>query len=340
LGDKILKAGVIGLGVGERHIEGYLASKNCEVHKFCDKNLSKLKEVQKKYPNISATTDPNDVLFDPTIDVVSIASYDEDHFEQVLKGISSDKHLFVEKPLCLSRGQLAKIHQSIQKKPHLKIGSNLILRCTPRFKELRRNIETNQLGRIYYVEGDYDYGRIEKITSGWRSKANGYSIVLGGAIHLIDLILWLHRTPVSEVTAVGSRICTEGTDFAGYDMMVANLLFVDGSIGRISANFGSVTKHHHRLSVYGTEGTFSQGHQGAMYQFGRDKSPKEKILDQGYPAVGKDELLKNFVLELQGLCDEQISNGEIFETMNVALAIEEALQCGKAVKVATKAMGA
>ena len=114
-----------------------------------------------------------------------------------------------------------------------------------------------------------------------------------------------------------------------------HLLFVDGSIGRISANFGSVTKHHHRLSVYGTEGTFSQGHQGAMYQFGRDKCPKEKILDQGYPAVGKDELLKNFVLELQGLCDEQISNGEIFETMNVALAIEEALQCGKAVKVAT-----
>ena len=49
------------------------------------------------------------------------------------------------------------------------------------------------------------------------------------------------------------KICSVSTEFE-YDSVIA-LKYKDGSIGKISANFGSVTKHHHRLALYGTRGT-------------------------------------------------------------------------------------
>ena len=47
-----LKAGIIGLGVGESHIEGYQAHPQCEVTHLCDLSESKLNEARKKYPTL------------------------------------------------------------------------------------------------------------------------------------------------------------------------------------------------------------------------------------------------------------------------------------------------
>ena len=54
-------------------------------------------------------------------------------------------------------------------------------------------------GRIYAFEGDYLYGRMFKITNGWRRNIPDYSVMTGGGIHLIDLFLWL--------TGEKTRIC-------------------------------------------------------------------------------------------------------------------------------------
>ena len=47
------------------------------------------------------------------------------------------------------------------------------------------------LGRVYYMEADYNYGRIHKIVDGWRGAIDYYSVFLGGAVHMVDLLLWL-----------------------------------------------------------------------------------------------------------------------------------------------------
>ena len=64
-------------------------------------------------------------------------------------------------------------------------------RTSERFLSLKRRIKKNNLGKIYYVEADYNYGRLNKIVKGWRSKIKNYSVTLGGGIHLIDLITFL-----------------------------------------------------------------------------------------------------------------------------------------------------
>ena len=165
-----LRVGVIGLGVGEKHVESYLSDDRCELKIVCDLERIKTDEILSRYPQINITQDPEDILTAKDIDIVSIASYDNYHSEQVVKALSNNKHVFVEKPICLSSNELKNIVNASNKNPELKLSSNLILRKSPRFIRLRELIKNDDFGKLYYIEGDYNYGRLHKITEGWRGE--------------------------------------------------------------------------------------------------------------------------------------------------------------------------
>ena len=186
---KLLRVGVIGLGVGAQHILAYAAHSSCEVVSLCDIDADKRKQFAAKYPNMLVTDDAMQLLCDPTIDVVSIATYDDVHAQQIIAAFENEKHVFVEKPLCLHAREVVAIRQALQQRPHLKLGSNLILRRSPRFERIKQMIEAGEFGELYHVQGEYNYGRLEKITEGWRGSIPYYSVVLGGAVHLIDQLL-------------------------------------------------------------------------------------------------------------------------------------------------------
>ena len=76
--------GVIGLGVGERHIESYLKF-GCNIKKIFDFNSKKMKLIKKKFPSVEICQSENEIFKDPEINIVSIASYDNYHYEQILR---------------------------------------------------------------------------------------------------------------------------------------------------------------------------------------------------------------------------------------------------------------
>ena len=104
-----LNVAIIGLGVGERHLRGYEDDPRVSIVKLCDFNKEKVKEIKKKYPFYQIIHDPNEILEDSKIDVISIASFDNFHSKQVIKAIENGKHVFVEKPVCLFEEELENI---------------------------------------------------------------------------------------------------------------------------------------------------------------------------------------------------------------------------------------
>jgi len=325
---RLLNAAVIGLGVGERHIQGYLSDSRCHVMALSDIDPEKLKDVSSRYPVEIMTTDPYEILSNPNIDVVSIASYDNAHCDQILEAIKYNKHVFVEKPLCLSHEEYIKISDALLLKPNLHISSNLILRKSPRFFELKKELNSGKLGEISYIEGSYDYGRVHKLLEGWRGEIPYYSVTLGGGIHLIDLMIWLTGRRVIEVVAYGSKTVTKDTGFKHPDLVVALLKFDNGFIGKIASNFGSVTPHHHRLSVYGTEGTFIQSHASALYMYSRDPNVSPKFINDEYPGAKKGDMIPSFIKEILDGTPSEVSKKDVFDVMAVGLAIEKSLVTG------------
>ena len=328
-----LNAGVIGLGVGESHITGLQSHSRCKVGTICDLNEEVLKTVGQRYPSCELTVDPLSILDDTNIDIVCIASYDDAHESQVLRALRNNKHVFVEKPLCLSGKELNNIADELNSKPHLSFSSNHILRKTPRFVELKERISSNLLGEIFHMEGSYDYGRLHKLTDGWRGKIPNYSVTLGGGIHIIDLMLWLSGKKVSSVFARGNNIATSISQFEGLSLTTSVLQFEDGSTGQITSNFASVAPHHHTLSLYGTIGTFEQSHCGASYYWSRDPLDDREEVSSDYPGAAKGDLIMNFIDTIFSNDAPLVSKQEVFDAVSVCLAIDKSITSSTPQKV-------
>ena len=327
-----IKAGIIGLGVGEQHIFGYNQHPECEVVALCDFSPEKLKDVQSRHPNIKIVDNAKKILEDPEINVVSIASYDNYHYEQILMAIDNGKHIFVEKPLCLFAEEAQTIREKLDN-TKLKISSNLILRLSPRFQYVKTMLEQNQFGDIYYFESDYQYGRIQKLTEGWRGEIDFYSVVYGGGVHMVDLLLWLTNDTIEEVSSYGNNICTRNTPFKYNDMIVSILQFKSGAIAKVACNFGCVKPHFHSLSIFGTKATFVNGHKYAELFTNRNMNSKPKKITQEYPGIKKGDLLFNFIESILKNTHAIVCEEDIFKTMSVCFAIEKSVKTRNKVKV-------
>jgi predicted dehydrogenase len=324
---------VIGLGVGEQHAAAYDEHPRVELAALCDIDGARLREVGARFPGARLTASPEELLDDPSIDVVSIASYDSAHHEQVVRALRSGKHVFAEKPLCQTWEQAAEIHALLAERRELVLSSNLLLRASPRFELLKRWIGEGRLGRIYYMEADYDYGRLRKLTDGWRGDIDTYSVMLGGGVHVVDLLLWLTGERVMSAKATGNRISTEGTKFRFNDLVVALLELQSGAVAKVAANFGCVHPHFHTVQLFGTDGTFVNGQENAsLYTKGADGPVREQV-DAAYPGVGKGVLIGSFVDAVAGGPAPLVTAEEVFHVMAVCLAIDRAAEIGEAVPV-------
>ena len=324
-----MRAAVIGLGVGARHAAIYDSDPRCTLATLCDINEERLREAGTRHPSCRLSLNAADVLGDPDIDVVSIASYDTDHGEQVLAAIAAGKHVFVEKPLCLHDDEFQRIDAALRKHPDVQLSSNLVLRRAPRFLQLKQEIAAGTLGRLFYFEGDYNYGRIQKLTEGWRGQIPFYSVTHGGAIHMIDLLLWLSGGRVRDVVAAGNQIATAGTRFRYPDMVTALLRFEDGMTAKVSANFGYVGPHSHGLAVYGTQASFIHNPQGGALYRSRDVDAPPEIMRGTFDEDGKSEIQRAFVTQLLDGTPGLVSAADVLNVMTVSLAIERSLHTGR-----------
>ena len=201
------RVGIIGMGVGENHLKAFASHKMCEIKKICDFDQEKKSYLKKKYKQYEYVTEAFDVINDDAIDIVSIASYDNFHCDQIIRSIKNKKHIFIEKPMCLDEDELGRIIQNLKHHQDVKISSNLVLRTNSRFKYFRKQIKSGGVGDLFYIEADYYWGRIKKLY-GWRAEMDYYSIILGAAIHMIDLVTWLIDKKPSYVYTVGNRLGT------------------------------------------------------------------------------------------------------------------------------------
>ena len=133
---KQLNCAVIGMGVGERHANFYKKFKGTRLKKIFEKDKILVKKLKKKFPLINFVKNENEIFKDPKIDLVSIASYDNYHYGQIFKAFKHNKHIFVEKPICLHLNELRKIWFYHKKNKKIKISSYLLLRVSPQFKKI------------------------------------------------------------------------------------------------------------------------------------------------------------------------------------------------------------
>lgn len=177
-------------------------------------------------------------------DIVSVCSPDNFHAEQIIQAFAMGKHVFCEKPLCHTHEEFEAIKAAYNKECAL--GINFPLRWHKPFVEAKQTIK--DLGEIYLVEADYEYGRAKKYIHGWRGQMPEYSIVMGGGLHMIDVVDWITGLPMEFNAAQhfwqARRFATVGIGQLG-----------GGVILKLTCDFGGSKNHARRLRISGTEGS-------------------------------------------------------------------------------------
>lgn len=322
----MIGAAVVGLGVGEQHARTYAADPRARLLWVHDLEPSRAARIGGEL-GARVAGRYEEILADPAVQVVSIASFDDAHFLQAREALRAGKHVFVEKPLCMNEAELAELKALWEAKGRrLHIGSNLVLRTAPLYEWLRRSVREGALGALYAFDGDYLYGRLNKITEGWRAGMRAYSVMLGGAIHLVDLLLWITGERPERVVCAGNRISTRGTTFVHDDFRAATLEFPSGLVARVTANFGSVHRHQHVVRVFGTRGTFLYDDAGPRLHTSRDPTERAEPLDLAALPAGKGLLIPGFLDAVSGSADYARETQSFFDSVAVCLAADRAAQ--------------
>jgi predicted dehydrogenase len=175
-----------------------------------------------------ASTDGSKVLDDPSIDIVVIATRHDAHARQVLSALRAEKHVFCEKPLCLTLDELAEIEAEAAARPQqlLMVGFNR--RFAPLTVKAKSLLATIAEPRAFMMT--VNAGEIP--ASHWTQDPNvGGGRIAGEACHFIDLIRHLAGAPLTgwHAIALGSG----GSSGIRDDKASISLAFADGSTGVI-----------------------------------------------------------------------------------------------------------
>jgi predicted dehydrogenase len=316
---------VSGLGIGEQHARAFAADARARVVWLHDLDAERARRLAPAIPGSRVASSFEQLLADPEVQVVSIASFDDAHFGQARDALRAGKSVFVEKPLCSTQAELAELKALWSAAGgRLRIGSNLVLRTAAAYRWLKRSIDAGELGELYALDGDYLYGRLHKITEGWRSAQADYSVMLGGGVHLIDLLLWLTGQRPVRASAAGNRISTAASDFRYDDFRAATLEFASGLVARITSNFGCVHRHQHVLRVFGTKATFVYDDAGARLHTSRDPAVAARSVAEAALPAGKGLLIPAFLDAISGRADYGAETQSFFDGISICLACDRA----------------
>ncbi len=198
-----------------------------------------------------ATSDPKRLLDDPDVDAVVIATRHDSHGRYVVEALDKGKHVFVEKPLCLNRAELAAIEAAAKTAPGiLMVGFNR--RFSPLVREIANHFKDRRepLAMVYRVNA----GRIPLDgAAAWvHDPAIGGGRIVGEACHFLDVMQAVTGARPTDLHAIGLN--PKRADLAAADVATVTVGFDDGSIGTVhyfSNGDGSFAKE--RFEVFGQE---------------------------------------------------------------------------------------
>lgn len=148
----MFKVGVIGYGYWGPNIVRNFHTQDCsEVVLVCDSNSKCQDRLKKAYPSVGFTTEPNDILKSPDIDIVAVVTPVWTHYELAKAALENGKHVFVEKPFTTSSAQAEELIELADRK-NLKIMVDHTFLFTGAVRKIKQLLEEGSLGDLYYYD--------------------------------------------------------------------------------------------------------------------------------------------------------------------------------------------
>jgi predicted dehydrogenase len=142
---------VVGLGYwGPNLVRNLHELPEADVVMVCDRREETFDRIHRRYPTIPATTRYEDVLENPRVDAVAIATSVSTHYALGRQALEAGKHVFVEKPLAASTEEAASLARLADERGLVLMPGHTFL-YSPPVNKIRDLIATGELGEIYSI---------------------------------------------------------------------------------------------------------------------------------------------------------------------------------------------
>jgi predicted dehydrogenase len=268
----------------------------------------------RKFGFAKAASDAESVFSDPGTDVVVVTTRHDSHAGYVIRALESDRHVFVEKPLCLTLNEWEAVRNAMESRPgrHVMVGFNR--RFAPHVRKMRGYLTGMNIPKSFVVT--VNAGSIP--TDHWtQDLQKGGGRILGEACHFIDLLRHLAGSPIRSFKAARMDALTRDT---------ASILleFEDGSLGNIHylAN-GSKSFPKERVEVFAAGGILQIDNFRVMRSFGWKGVGDMRLWRQD---KGQAACAAAFMDAVRNGAPSPISRAELLEVARVTIEVAQAMQ--------------
>jgi polar amino acid transport system substrate-binding protein len=265
------------------------------------------------------TQTPGDLLDDPDLDAIFIATRHSTHSEYAAMAVERGKMVFVEKPLAVSREQLERMRQAYRQQagtsssPFLMVGFNR--RFAPFTQEIQHFFRKRQQPMMIQVRVNAGYLPLDN----WIQQATEGGRIIGELCHFVDWSRYLVGAPIRRVTAAAMANCGRYNQ----DNVAATLSFADGSVATIlyAANGDAAAgKEFYEVFCEGSVARLNDFRELDLIRGGKSKRQKS-ARDKGHRA----ELESTINAMLSG-AQAPIAFEEMVEVTEATFLIAEAIR--------------
>ncbi len=272
----MVKLGVIGYGYwGPNLVRSMFEASGTTVVGVSDMREERLNLVRSRYPSVEVTQDYRQLLANPEIDAIAIATPVHTHYELALQALQSGKHVLVEKPMTSTSQQALRLIDEAEKR-NLVLCVDHTFVYTGAVRKIKELVNSGRLGQIYY----YDSTRINLGLF-----QRDVDVIWDLAVH--DLAIMSHVLPSSPcaVAATGMNHVSGGTENLAY----LTMFFEGNLIAHVNVNW---------LSPVKIRRTLIGGAKQMIVYDDMEPSEKVKVYDKGItitPGAGTDSLYNALV---------------------------------------------
>jgi predicted dehydrogenase len=245
----MIRVGLVGFGMAGRVFHAPLISsvEGLELAAVVERSTD---NAAQRYPGIKTCRSVDELLADPSIKLVVVATPNSTHFEVAMRVLESAKNVVVDKPAAISSSEISQL---------MELAGGVGLQFIPfhnrrwdsDFQTIQKVLHDKSVGRLAHFESNFDRWRPGTSSRPWKDEPEQGGTLLDLGTHIVDQALVLFGEP----DAVGAEVERERDGGGGNDSFTIRLHYLTGLTATVSANSLS-TLPRARFHLRGTRGNF------------------------------------------------------------------------------------
>ncbi len=313
-----VRVGMVGLGGwGKNLLRNFAGLPESDLRWACDADPDTRARYAPAHPTVRFTAEYQELLDDPELEAVVLATPVPTHFELAKRALDAGKHVLVEKPMTWRAAEARELREVVRASGRTLMVGHL-LRFHPGVEKLRELIDSGELGEVRYVYGNrLNLGVIREDENAlWSLGVHDISVVL----HLID------ADPV-EVWARGAAYVRPSVE----DVVFGYIRFGSGQIGHLHLSWLDPHKMR-KMTVVGSAkmavfDDMEPERKVTVYDKGDVRTPAGSISthtgDISIPHISLEEPLR---IECRSFLQAVRSGGPVRAGVDEGLAVVEVLE--------------